>query len=265
MALPNSGKISINDILTEMKWSGNTNISLNNLATKWYEVTKDVVFNKQEHKLSDWRGKSWPVPKEFLLSEKNFKSNEYKDILKTLCSSKPIVNYVKRWHLGSGLYPKVGESKIYTNKNLTTYLLHGDRVPWSEYYTTPKGPIFRVDTLGNLVQVYNCPLVINQLSISPSFIENISILGGVYTIAVKSNGPWTARITRGETDSSISNTSGNGNGSFTLRVFKLGKDINRLQALSGSVTVTSGNKSVTLTWLRNDLRFEEKQKGREIL
>jgi hypothetical protein len=59
MALPSSGKISITDILTEMRQPTRTKVSLNTLASEWYNLTRNSVFNASEHKLSDWYGKSW--------------------------------------------------------------------------------------------------------------------------------------------------------------------------------------------------------------
>lgn len=152
MALPTSGKISIKDILIEMKQSTRTNVSLNTLAREWFDVTGIITFKNLEHKLSDWYGKSWHVP---------------------------------------------------------------------------------------------------QLSISPIRID-VPHMGGLFSISVTCNGPWSAKINSGEEISSIYSESGNGNGTFRLRVDRQ-RGFNELQFAGGKVIVTSGNTSVVLIWIRTDI------------
>ncbi len=100
--------------------------------------------------------------------------------------------------------------------------------------------------------------LLQVLSIKPTQIERVPINGGTYSIAVTANGPWTASITRGGTEATLSSASGNGNGYFRLTV-KGWYDggIDQLQYLSGDVTVRSGTKSVVLRWYRSDLLLEE--------
>lgn len=58
MALQTSGKISVQDILTEMGYIQRS-IGLNELAQFWYYRTRKSKFNTSTHKLSDWYGESW--------------------------------------------------------------------------------------------------------------------------------------------------------------------------------------------------------------
>lgn len=65
MALPTSGKISIEDILQEMQRPNETN-NLDTLASEWYDQTKKDKFNNSTHQLSDWYGEEWTQVQETL-------------------------------------------------------------------------------------------------------------------------------------------------------------------------------------------------------
>lgn len=248
MALPTSGKISVRDIFIEMRQPERTGVGLNWLAREWFEVTGEKIFNSNQHKLSDWYGKIWPIPKEIYISEKSFKSTDY--TVKGICSERFTTNYVKRWYIGKSPFSQ--GSKIYTTPDLSNYLGGPDRVGFTFYYLTKDGSIFSVNYIGEVSLIDKCPII--SLSISPTEIERVPMTGGKYNISVVSNGLWTAKITLGGVNSSISSLSGKGNGTFFLTINPVSHK--ELYSPLGEVTVTSGDQSVILRWYRDDIILE---------
>ncbi|WP_143569828.1 BACON domain-containing protein [Tenacibaculum agarivorans] len=253
MALPISGKISIKDILIEMGQPTRTNVSLDTLAAEWALTTGDLTFASQEHKLSDWLGKSWRVSIDIGFLTK-FRLSVQGNPSDGLGMNRACDLSANRTMYHNGITadyraPNIG-AKVY---NVLGLPFNGQGYS----YKTEQNKVIKISSNGIVESIHNCITVTEQLSISPTQIDDVPSRGSRYTISVTCNGAWTARVTRGATDSSITRASGTGNGSFTLIVNGVSGGIQQLQYLSGDVTVTSGSKSVTLRWFRTHLLLDD--------